>query len=204
MKAGLELDGPFENMAPSICRKRPRSQDDELDESIPISKRINSLNIEGRSDCSPESVPSPDPVAENNGYSDLSYKLWQQHLHSVYGTTHTAASKHYQEESTSSMVLPSNLSNCHADLHSQPPQQRSTPNHLLHPQHNAATDHQTELKKYSPELDASSNPYYYHINEILYKAHIARLERLPKSLHQQNPHEHDHHHQQQHPFSFNR
>ncbi|CAE1307520.1 unnamed protein product [Acanthosepion pharaonis] len=193
-----------------FCRKRPRTQDDELDESIPISKRINSLNIESRSDCSPESAPSPDPVTAENGHSDLSFKLWQQQqqqqLQSVYAAADTRSKHYHQQHSTSSMSLSPILDNPHPNLHSQQ-QQHSTPAHLLHPQHNATE--QTIMKKYSPELDESSNPYYYHINEILYKAHIARLERLAKPLHSQSPH---HHHQQQQqqppppppPFPFNR
>ncbi len=35
---------------------------------------------------------------------------------------------------------------------------------------------------YEPELSVSENPYYYHVNEVLFEAHIQRLQRLPKVL----------------------
>ena len=40
-----------------------------------------------------------------------------------------------------------------------------------------------ELGPYEPELGQSENPHYYSSNEILYKAHIHRLNRT-KSHHQ--------------------
>ncbi|XP_035228307.1 uncharacterized protein LOC118200444 [Stegodyphus dumicola] len=33
---------------------------------------------------------------------------------------------------------------------------------------------------YRPELSVAENPYYYHVNEMLYEAHIQRLQRLAK------------------------
>ncbi|XP_067128738.1 uncharacterized protein [Centruroides vittatus] len=33
---------------------------------------------------------------------------------------------------------------------------------------------------YSPELNSSQNPYYYHINSVLFEAHLLRLQRLSK------------------------
>lgn len=35
---------------------------------------------------------------------------------------------------------------------------------------------------YQPELNAMQNPYYYHINETLYDAHIQRQQRLSKVI----------------------
>lgn len=37
-----------------------------------------------------------------------------------------------------------------------------------------------EVCHYSPELSAVQNPYYYHINEVLFQAHLNRLQRLSK------------------------
>lgn len=37
-----------------------------------------------------------------------------------------------------------------------------------------------EVCHYAPELSAVQNPYYYHINEVLFQAHLNRLQRLSK------------------------
>jgi len=33
---------------------------------------------------------------------------------------------------------------------------------------------------YEPDLDESQNPYYYHVNEMLYDLHVARMQRITK------------------------
>lgn len=35
---------------------------------------------------------------------------------------------------------------------------------------------------YKPELSVAENPYYYHVNEILYEAHVQRLQRISKVM----------------------
>lgn len=34
-----------------------------------------------------------------------------------------------------------------------------------------------EKHTYEPELNVAENPYYYHVNEVLFEAHIERLQR---------------------------
>ncbi|CAI9721503.1 Hypothetical predicted protein [Octopus vulgaris] len=180
MRTGVDLDSHFENldMTLSCCRKRPRNLEDEFDESIPISKRINSLYIEGRPDCSHESTPSPDPPVAENNHPDQNYKLWQQqqfhHLPPQVDCLNNTQSKLYSEASGSSANMSAAIAN---HPHPYNPQQQ-TPNSFLDTRHTA--DH-TVIKKYEPELDESSNPFYYRINEVLFKAHAARIGRLTKT-----------------------
>ncbi|CAL1300165.1 unnamed protein product [Larinioides sclopetarius] len=47
---------------------------------------------------------------------------------------------------------------------------------------NIATRDPSMSCNYSPELNAVENPHYYHMNEILYEAHIQRLQRLARPL----------------------
>lgn len=35
---------------------------------------------------------------------------------------------------------------------------------------------------YEPELSVAENPYYYHVNEVLFEAHIQRLQRLSRIM----------------------
>lgn len=36
--------------------------------------------------------------------------------------------------------------------------------------------------RYKPELSVAENPYYYHVNEILYEAHVQRIQRVSKVM----------------------
>lgn len=35
---------------------------------------------------------------------------------------------------------------------------------------------------YKPELGAVENPYYYHVNEVLFEAHLQRVQRLSRFM----------------------
>ncbi|KAF8788606.1 uncharacterized protein LOC129957465 [Argiope bruennichi] len=72
-------------------------------------------------------------------------------------------------------------------LHNMPemhPRTRSMLNGCLPEMHrqNIATRDPNESCNYNPELNAVENPHYYHMNEILYEAHIQRLQRLSRPL----------------------
>lgn len=53
---------------------------------------------------------------------------------------------------------------------------------LLEPQQNGyCNDGNVIIESiYAPELSSTQNPYYYHINSILYEAHVLRQQRLSK------------------------
>lgn len=36
--------------------------------------------------------------------------------------------------------------------------------------------------RYEPELGIVENPYYYHVNEALFQAHVQRLQRSPRVM----------------------
>ncbi|GAB1600826.1 uncharacterized protein LOC115210621 [Argonauta hians] len=181
MRTGVELDNHFENldMTLSCRRKRTRNIEDEFDESIPISKRINSLYIEGRSDCSHESSPSPDPSASETNPTDQNYKLWQQqqqqfqHLASQADCLNNTQAEVYSEATG----LSNSLSAAAIPNSSLSYSTQQTAHSYLDSNHTADC---AVIKKYEPELNETLNPFYYRINEVLFKAHAARIDRLTK------------------------
>ncbi|GFS40968.1 uncharacterized protein NPIL_353591 [Nephila pilipes] len=48
--------------------------------------------------------------------------------------------------------------------------------------HNVRTKDPNASCNYNPELNAVQNPYYYHMNGVLYEAHIQRMQRLSRPL----------------------
>lgn len=43
-------------------------------------------------------------------------------------------------------------------------------------------DKNSFISSYEPELSVAENPYYYHVNEMLFQAHVQRLQRLARVM----------------------
>ncbi|ESO87134.1 hypothetical protein LOTGIDRAFT_154629 [Lottia gigantea] len=141
----------------SSRRKRVRSDvDEDGDESLPISKRINGLHIQpGRNGFHNNNQLTP-PV---NGNNHVQEENWHQQASEV--------------PSLSSQLSPLGVSAAQHSHHNinnnvENGQSNSSGSSNLHP----------DLQGYDPELKSTDNPHYFQINEVLFRAHVERQTRI--------------------------
>ncbi|XP_050392794.1 uncharacterized protein LOC126811331 [Patella vulgata] len=146
-------------MASTRSNKRLRSEvDDEGDESLPISKRINGLHIQNErsSYLNQEDQLSPliHPSNMNGHTESWQQQASQQPNHHAHLSPLSVSAEHSRHLETN---LNNNIEN----------RQSSSSSVLLNP----------DLLGYEPELTVTENPHYFHINEVLYRAHVDRATR---------------------------
>ncbi|KAK7501295.1 hypothetical protein BaRGS_00007420 [Batillaria attramentaria] len=94
-----------------------------------------------------------------------------QHQCSQYGSAAMAMPHGFPQNSAAGMVSQHQFQQFGAQESSVDP----------YPQYSAAVSGQVMDEDYDPELDESENPYYFHINEVLFNAHCERLRRTSSS-----------------------
>ncbi|KAJ8319499.1 hypothetical protein KUTeg_004590 [Tegillarca granosa] len=156
-------------------KKRPRSPQNDCEECLPISKRINRLQIQPGRQMNFDGTNQVEvPFQRSTSLQeDLNVQCRNMRLHSdpllpnspvdlsqnhctvnQYGPSHSS----HASSSTSSNSVHCN--NCHtAD---------GNPLFLQY----------EDEKIYDPELNQSDNPHYFNINKLLFEAHVDRVGRI--------------------------
>lgn len=185
-------------MTASHSRKRPRSQDQEPDSCAPLSKRINSLHIR----CSRCSVDEASATRDSQSqYNNNISVTGNPHCSSCNAAASQLAEYSHQGSSTeNNLQSPANgvwinqssstYSNCDPHLVNQnyPPEQTNDLNYAMpnlqqQQQQNLCNQEEQfqptneDLNGYHPELNEKENPYYFHINKLLYDAHVQKVRR---------------------------
>ncbi|XP_074647151.1 uncharacterized protein LOC141903096 [Tubulanus polymorphus] len=156
-------------------RKRGRAVDDEIDECIPISKRINRLQIgavDQNMDVSNHSQYSQSSMTAQS--SDVNLQQ-QQQQYPNYAKPENYLSPWQQMTNNNYLPSPSATENknynvktsdeIYSDFRDVPPG-------------GELVNDEEEGMVYEPELGVEDNPHYYDINNVLFHAHIHRTQRL--------------------------
>ncbi|KAL3875648.1 hypothetical protein ACJMK2_033603 [Sinanodonta woodiana] len=161
-------------------RKRGRSLDSDCDECLPISKRINKLQIKSAGTSQEDNEKGSHgnvrdlcmncaSLQEGNVQNNMAPLPAQtQCIQQNAGVQHTSTSQHLCNGGTSGCRQ---CELCRVSL--------ST---LQCPDLNANEMDSSGLRPedlvgYDPELTVTENPHYYNINQVLYDAHVERIER---------------------------
>ncbi|KAH3863028.1 uncharacterized protein LOC127866440 isoform X2 [Dreissena polymorpha] len=150
-------------------RKRDRSPSQDCDDCLPISKRINRLNIQacGRNSAEDQDrCVTPEVQPSGSGFNSTQTSPWQ-HTESQNCSTQTV--------NNNMNYLPCGSSQCdntHQETALQSVQTGSVQAYAIH--HGIPSE---DFRGYKPELTEIENPYYYHINSVLYMAHIEKASR---------------------------
>ncbi|KAK3584831.1 hypothetical protein CHS0354_005686 [Potamilus streckersoni] len=166
-------------------RKRGRSLDSDCDECLPISKRINRLQIksactsQGENETKERHGNNRDlcmtyaPLQERNVLNSMApLPIQQQCIPQNAVVQHTSTSQHLCDGGTSgchqcglcrvSFSTDGTALQC-PDLNANEMDSRGL--------------RFEDLAGYDPELTETENPHYYSINQLLYDAHVERVER---------------------------
>ncbi|XP_067673574.1 uncharacterized protein [Haliotis asinina] len=193
MKTLLVLAFPVVMAAASVCRKRPRSDlEEDCDDCLPISKRINKLHIESARRSQGEGLVERDASQGFTGEGTSSANCdphllpWQQaQLVSPSLVCGPGANQNQ-------LSIPGCSVASHQTQSSLNPEEAITNNNdILNSSDNVAAGcdqcpiNMADIAGYDPELKEGENPHYFRVNNILYDAHVSRVTRT-KSFHELN------------------
>lgn len=170
-------------------RKRTREDDGSDSSSMPLSKRINNLNINNSATAVADLLPPPShtinpaalfdedttmgPPGDPWSAAQQQQQQQQQLQFQQQSSTSSSSSSSSASASASSSSSAAHQHYGYAPAGVQPAHQQhcSDSNHSDgHPQHHHASS-------YEPELSNDENPFYYNKNKLLFGLHAERMRR---------------------------
>ncbi|WAQ96955.1 hypothetical protein MAR_029645 [Mya arenaria] len=156
-------------------RKRERSPNQNCDDCLPISKRITRLNIKatGRNSTEDAEIQSTPGTRSCQNQCDVNQLPWTQTPQPVAGSSGANNNTNF---------LPCGSSQCGGGQYQCDGVQHQMNSVQAYAAfHDVPTD---DFGGYKPDLTSSENPHYYHINSVLYFAHLQKASREGMELKQ--------------------
>ncbi|XP_064645655.1 uncharacterized protein LOC135498983 isoform X2 [Lineus longissimus] len=165
-----------------MFRKRARNADEDCDDCMPISKRINRLQIGPESEGS---FQQQDAAMQDAGGNDQQKAMssWQQTTNNNYLPSEMREGQQGRPDVNNPSTSGVNPGPSY-EMFNSGAGVMNAPLPVLE-QNGGNCD--IVCENYEPELDKNDNPHYFAVNEVLFNAHSSRLKRQRTGMNRSFP-----------------